>query len=156
MNGRTVRCNVFLIFMAVAWALSLFPLPALGQGGAPSADSLPTQLQQEFLGAAPPQHATVLQTSSSVPQGPTAMPATTNITPLPQTNSPNSSLASEQPSKRPLSSASQVKSLEECEVIAKIDGQLVQACEVLWQVKMVMDKNRNRIPPDRKKKFIER
>ncbi len=134
--------------MTVAtWALSLFPLPAFGQGGATSADSLPTQLQREFFEAAPSQHATVLQTSSSVPQGPTAMPATTNITPLPQATSPNSNQASEQPSKRPLSSGSQVKSLEECEVIAKIDGQLVQACEVLWQVKLVMDKNRNRIPP---------
>ena len=118
--------------MTVAtWALSLFPLPAFGQGGATSADSLPTQLQREFFEAAPSQHATVLQTSSSVPQGPTAMPATTNITPLPQATSPNSNQASEQPSKRPLSSGSQVKSLEECEVIAKIDGQLVQACEVL-------------------------
>jgi hypothetical protein len=139
-----VRCNVFPIFVMVAtWALSLFPLPASGQAGAPSADLLPTRPHE----AVPPQHATVLQTSSSVPQGPTVMPATTNITPLPQVASSNSNQASEQSPERPLSPGSQVKSLEECVVIARIDGQLVQACEVLWQVNLVMEKNRDRIPP---------
>jgi hypothetical protein len=34
------------------------------------------------------------------------------------------------------------------QVIARINGQVVQACEVLWMVNMMIEKNRDRIPPD--------
>jgi hypothetical protein len=34
------------------------------------------------------------------------------------------------------------------QVIARINGQVVQACEVLWMVNSMLEKNRDRIPPD--------
>ncbi len=34
------------------------------------------------------------------------------------------------------------------QVIARIDGQVVLACEVLWQVNQMIEANRERIPPD--------
>ena len=83
------------------------------------------------------------------------MPATTNITPLPRAVSSNTNQVSEQAPGHPLSPTSQVQSLEECEVIAKIDGQVIQACEVLWQVKMVMEKNRSRIPPEQEEEVYQ-
>ncbi len=145
-----MRCNVFPLFVTIAtWAPWAFPLPAPGQAGATPSDSyLATRPQREIPAVVPPRLATGLQTSSSVPQGPTAIPATTNITPLPRAVSSNINQASERAPGRPLSPTSQVQSLEECEVIAKIDGQVIQACEVLWQVKLVMEKNHNRIPPE--------
>jgi PPIC-type PPIASE domain len=33
------------------------------------------------------------------------------------------------------------------QVIARINGQVVQACEVLWMVNLMIEKNRDRIPP---------
>ena len=83
------------------------------------------------------------------------MPATTNITPLPQSASPGAKPVSEQAPDQSSSPAPQARSLKECEVIAKIDGQVVQACEVLWQIKLVMDKNRNRIPPGQEEEVHE-
>jgi parvulin-like peptidyl-prolyl isomerase len=38
--------------------------------------------------------------------------------------------------------------LPDCEIVARIDGQIVQACEVLWQVNLILEDNRDRIPPD--------
>jgi hypothetical protein len=35
-----------------------------------------------------------------------------------------------------------------CEVIARIDGQIVQACEVLWHVNKRIEQNQDRIPPE--------
>ncbi len=35
-----------------------------------------------------------------------------------------------------------------CQVIARIDGQVVLACEVLWRVNQMLEANRDRIPPD--------
>jgi hypothetical protein len=34
-----------------------------------------------------------------------------------------------------------------CQVIARIDGQVVLACEVLWRVNQMLEANRERIPP---------
>lgn len=39
------------------------------------------------------------------------------------------------------------EAMEACEVVAKIDGQLVQACEIMWQVNQVIEDNRDKIPP---------
>lgn len=39
------------------------------------------------------------------------------------------------------------QALEECEVIAKIDGQIVQACEIMWQVNQIIEDNRDKIQP---------
>ena len=35
------------------------------------------------------------------------------------------------------------------QVIARINGQVVQACEILWMVNLMIDKNRDKIPPDK-------
>ena len=37
--------------------------------------------------------------------------------------------------------------VEGCQVIARIDGQVVLACEVLWRVNQMLEANRERIPP---------
>lgn len=39
------------------------------------------------------------------------------------------------------------KSLDNCQVVANIDGQVVLACDVMWQVNMMIEENRERIPP---------
>jgi hypothetical protein len=41
------------------------------------------------------------------------------------------------------------------QVIARINGQVVQACEVLWMVNLMIEKNRERIPPDKVDEFRE-
>lgn len=38
--------------------------------------------------------------------------------------------------------------LTECEVIARVNGQVVTACEVLWQVNLMVEDKLDRIPPD--------
>lgn len=35
-----------------------------------------------------------------------------------------------------------------CQVIARIDGQVVLACELLWRVNIKLEENRDKIPPD--------
>lgn len=40
------------------------------------------------------------------------------------------------------------KPLEGGEIIAKIDGEIIQASDVLWLVNMMLDDNRDRIPPE--------
>ena len=42
----------------------------------------------------------------------------------------------------------QAPTVDGSQVIARINGQVVQACEVLWIVNFMIDKNRDRIPPD--------
>jgi hypothetical protein len=37
--------------------------------------------------------------------------------------------------------------IDGCQVIARIDGQVVLACEVLWRVNQMLEANRDRIPP---------
>src|SRR5690606_21797968 len=44
--------------------------------------------------------------------------------------------------------ATEAKPLEGGEILAKIDGEIVLASDVLWQVNMILDANRDRIPPD--------
>ncbi len=34
-----------------------------------------------------------------------------------------------------------------CQVVARIDGQVVLACELLWRVNLMLEENRDRIPP---------
>jgi hypothetical protein len=34
-----------------------------------------------------------------------------------------------------------------CQVIARIDGQVVLACELLWRVNIKLEENRDKIPP---------
>ncbi|MEM9186661.1 MAG: peptidyl-prolyl cis-trans isomerase [Planctomycetota bacterium] len=38
--------------------------------------------------------------------------------------------------------------MEECEVIARVNGQVVTACEVLWQVNLLLEDKLDQIPPD--------
>jgi hypothetical protein len=44
--------------------------------------------------------------------------------------------------------ASDAANIEGCQVIARIDGQIVQACEVLWHVNKIIEQNQARVPPD--------
>src|SRR5882757_4765247 len=39
------------------------------------------------------------------------------------------------------------------QVIARINGQVVQACEILWMVNLMLEKNKDRIPPDKVDEF---
>jgi len=40
------------------------------------------------------------------------------------------------------------KSLDACQVIGRIDGQVILACELLWQVNLMLADNLDKIPPD--------
>ena len=42
----------------------------------------------------------------------------------------------------------QPATVDGCQVIARIDGQVVLACEVLWRVNQMLEDNRDRIPPE--------
>jgi hypothetical protein len=44
--------------------------------------------------------------------------------------------------------AAEPATVDGCQVIARIDGQVVLACEVLWRVNQMLEANRDRIPPD--------
>jgi PPIC-type PPIASE domain len=44
--------------------------------------------------------------------------------------------------------ADQPATVDGSQVIARINGQVVQACEVLWMVNFMIDKNRDKIPPN--------
>ena len=37
--------------------------------------------------------------------------------------------------------------IDGCQVIARIDGQVVLACEILWRVNQMLEANQDRIPP---------
>jgi hypothetical protein len=39
--------------------------------------------------------------------------------------------------------------IDGCQVLARINGQVVLSCEVLWQVNRILESNQDRIPPDR-------
>ena len=41
----------------------------------------------------------------------------------------------------------QPEALADCQVVARVDGQVVLACDVAWQVNSVLEENRERIPP---------
>jgi hypothetical protein len=47
------------------------------------------------------------------------------------------------------------KKLDDCEVIARIDGEVVLACDVLWQVNRMIAENRDKIPADKEKEVRE-
>lgn len=47
------------------------------------------------------------------------------------------------------------KKLDDCEVIARIDGEVVLACDVLWQVNRMIEENRDKIPADKEKEIRE-
>ncbi len=53
----------------------------------------------------------------------------------------------ETPVDTPLAEPAEPATVEGCEVIARVDGQVVLACEVLWRVNQMLEKNRDRIPP---------
>ena len=38
--------------------------------------------------------------------------------------------------------------IDGCQVVARIDGQVVLACELLWRVNLMLEANRDRIPPN--------
>jgi PPIC-type PPIASE domain len=44
---------------------------------------------------------------------------------------------------------SEPATIDGCQVIARIDGQVVMACELLWRVNLMVEANRDRIPPDK-------
>lgn len=48
----------------------------------------------------------------------------------------------------PTPTAGTAKPLEGGEILARIDGEIVLASDVLWQVNLMLDANRDRIPPD--------
>ncbi|MEN1677951.1 MAG: peptidyl-prolyl cis-trans isomerase [Planctomycetota bacterium] len=45
-----------------------------------------------------------------------------------------------------------VKPVDDCEVIARVNGQVVTACEVLWQVNLMLEGQLDRIPPEHRSK----
>lgn len=47
------------------------------------------------------------------------------------------------------------EALDDCQVIARIDGQVVLACDVIWQANRMIEENRNRIPPDKEQEVRE-
>ncbi|QDU90840.1 Foldase protein PrsA 2 precursor [Pirellulimonas nuda] len=51
-----------------------------------------------------------------------------------------------QPDAQPASSP---QPMPECQVMARVNGQVIVACEVLWQVNLILEKNKGRIPPDK-------
>ncbi len=48
----------------------------------------------------------------------------------------------------PTPTSATAKPLEGGEIVAKIDGEIVLASDVLWQVNLLLEANRDRIPPD--------
>jgi len=48
----------------------------------------------------------------------------------------------------PTVAADEPATVDGCQVIARIDGQVVLACELLWRVNMMLEENRDRIQPD--------
>ena len=54
------------------------------------------------------------------------------------------------PSDRPIAPVGAVDAanIDGCQVVARIDGQIVQACEVLWHVNKILEQNRDKIPPE--------
>jgi hypothetical protein len=48
----------------------------------------------------------------------------------------------------PTPTAGEAQPLEGGEILARIDGEIVLASDVLWQVNLLIDANRDRIPPD--------
>lgn len=48
----------------------------------------------------------------------------------------------------PVGIAADAASLEGCEVVARIEGQVVLACEVLWKVNRLIESQGDRIPPE--------
>lgn len=51
------------------------------------------------------------------------------------------------PTSAPAASTEEPATGDGCQVIARIDGQVVLACELLWRVNLMLEENRDRIPP---------
>jgi PPIC-type PPIASE domain len=51
------------------------------------------------------------------------------------------------PANAPIVPAEEPATVDGCQVIARIDGQVVLACELLWRVNLMLEENRERIPP---------
>ena len=51
--------------------------------------------------------------------------------------------------------ANQPATIDGCQVVARVNGQVVLACELLWQVNRLLEANRDRIPPERYAEFRE-
>lgn len=47
------------------------------------------------------------------------------------------------------------ETLDDCQVIARIDGQVVLACDVLWQVNRMIEEHRDKIPPEQEDEVRE-
>ena len=92
--------------------------------------------------------------SSQPPPPPSARPTGVTAVPTPaqQVTAPASivpgpptSPASQPPS--PQQSVKNAQPLEGGEIVARVDGQIILAGDVMWQVNKILDDNRNRIPP---------
>lgn len=88
------------------------------------------------------------------PVGPAVVPPTTNLS-APTNLAPATpySNASQTPATYAGGSPgatvqTKPQAFEECEVIARFDGQVVQACEILWQVNQLIEANADQIPPE--------
>jgi hypothetical protein len=59
------------------------------------------------------------------------------------------SLSSDSMASDPLAGdvAPEPATIDGCQVVARIDGQVVLACELLWRVNLMLEANRDRIPP---------
>jgi PPIC-type PPIASE domain len=45
------------------------------------------------------------------------------------------------------------ETLDDCQVVARIDGQVVLACDLLWQANRLIEENRDRIPPEKEEEI---
>lgn len=60
--------------------------------------------------------------------------------------SPEPASVSASPPSRPLQPPG-AKPLECGQIVARVDGQVILSCDVLWQVNLILDHNRKKIPP---------
>lgn len=86
--------------------------------------------QSSFAPPPPPPEATTPTTTA--PATP-PLAASTGVTPTPS----------------PASSAGSVQPIEGGQIVARVDGQIVLASDVLWQVDQLIQANLDRIPPDK-------
>jgi parvulin-like peptidyl-prolyl isomerase len=133
-NGQPVRTLSLLCSCLTFGTLWSVGIAALGQSQMPPYQDPRVQPYE------PPPHTTTLSAPatpySSWTQG--AAPAVgTAVAPAPAPTP--STMAATEPTPQPM---------ENCEVIAKIDGQIVQACEIAWQVNQIVEDNRDKFPPN--------
>lgn len=84
----------------------------------------------------------------SAGQSPEQLAEAQVIGPPPPVNSDGAAAAYHPTSSEHAAETGQPQILDECQVIARIDGQVVLACDVLWEVNLYLSDKLDQIPPD--------